>query len=39
MQIWLGKQYLGQTDKLEQEVADLNSGPIQLVISSAEAAL
>jgi hypothetical protein len=38
MLIWLGKQHLGQTDKLEQEVAGNGSGPVQLVISPKEAA-
>jgi hypothetical protein len=39
MQMWLGKQLLGQTDKVEQQVSSGAGGPVQIVISSAEAAL
>jgi hypothetical protein len=38
MQIWLGKQVLGQTDKVEKEVTGSAGGPVQLIITDAESA-
>ena len=31
MLIWLGKQYLGQSDKTQQEISGPNGGPIEWV--------
>ena len=30
MQIWLGKQWLGQSDKLDQRLTDPDDGPVQI---------
>ena len=33
MLIWLGKQFLGQSDKVQQEVTGANGGPLQAAVT------
>jgi hypothetical protein len=32
MAIWLGKQYLGQSDKISQQMTGSDGGPISLLL-------
>ena len=36
MMIWLGKQYLGQSDKLEHRMGETSDKPLKYVLSDAE---